>query len=206
MFLEIFQIVFVIVFAVILHEYAHGWVAYKLGDPTAKVLGRLTLNPLKHIDPFGSIVVPVFLKLIGAPMIAWAKPVPINFYGLRNPKKDMIWVAAAGPLTNLTLAGALSILLKFNMPFFLYETINLAVILNLVLGVFNLVPVPPLDGSRIVMGLLPDSLARQYYKLERYGMLIVFALLYFGLFRFVWFLVILLGYYLGVDFSALGFK
>ena len=121
--------------AVIIHEYAHGWVAYKLGDPTARYSGRLTLNPLAHVDPFGTIILPIMLLVMRAPFIfGWAKPVPINFSNLRNPKKDIIWVGLAGPLANVGAAIILSMLIKNQLPAALYQIITLAIIYNLILA------------------------------------------------------------------------
>ena len=166
------QWIFVLAAAVILHEYAHGWVALKLGDPTAKLLGRLTLNPLKHIDPIGTILVPIITKLtLGFPF-GWAKPVPVNFTNLRNPKRDMILVAAAGPAINIVLALIASVLFPLGPQIF-----GLAVVINLMLAVFNMIPIPPLDGSRILAGFLPTSLARQYLFLEPFGFIILIVLL-----------------------------
>lgn len=170
--------------ALTLHEVAHGWVADRLGDPTARMLGRLTLNPLKHLDPLG--VLCFFIMKIG-----WAKPVPVNAANLRRPRQDMLWVALAGPLVNLTLAVASSVVLKillmtihFIPAFFaqpLIEMVLASVWINILLAVFNILPIPPLDGSKILMGLLPPSLAAAYGRLERYGFLILLLLFYIGL-------------------------
>lgn len=180
--------------AIILHEIAHGYVAYKLGDPTAKLLGRLTLNPIKHIDPLMSVIIPALLIFSGSPIIfGGAKPVPVNILNLKNPKRDMAWVAVAGPITNFVLALicylAFISLRHLEIVLHLLPTMLVVIIaswafhgvlINLVLGLFNLLPVPPLDGGRIMVGILPQKLARQYSQLERYGMLIVIALLYTG--------------------------
>ncbi len=177
-----------ILLALTLHEFAHGYVAYRLGDPTAKSLGRLTLNPLSHLDPIGTIA--FFLINIG-----WAKPVPVNGMYFRNPKKDMLWVALAGPVTNLCLAVGSAILAKTlyllysGLPdvflvsaFFIpvLAMLEASIWINLVLCVFNFLPIPPLDGSRILMGLLPDEMARSYASFERYGFVVILLLAFTG--------------------------
>lgn len=170
--------------AVSVHEYAHGLTAFKLGDPTAKHSGRLTLNPIAHIDPVGTILVPLILVITRSPFLfAWAKPVPVNFYNLHNPKRDMLWVGLAGPAANFAMAVGASVILR--TPLILPNTIGelvmgYFVILNLLLGVFNLVPVPPLDGSRILFSLLPDRYAYAYGQMERFGMIILLALIWLG--------------------------
>jgi len=175
--------------SVSVHEFFHGWVAYKLGDNTAKYSGRLTLNPLAHIDPIGTILLPLTLIIAtgGRFVFGAAKPVPVNFNNLRNPKRDIIWVGAAGPVSNLLLAVILSFIWKTVMPFtpiinFIFWTM---ISINVILGVFNLVPIPPLDGSRILMGLLPDKLAYKYAQIEPYGFFIVMALILLGLFNVI---------------------
>lgn len=172
-----------VIIAITLHEAAHGYVARHFGDNTAAQLGRVTLNPLKHIDPLGTIALPALLILTKAGFIfGYARPVPVNFAALRNPKRDMIWVAAAGPGMNIAL-GTISVLLIYVLSHF---GINLngwpldllwnSVEINLVLAVLNLLPIPPLDGSKAVAGILPNTLAVPYWKLQRYGMLIVLIL------------------------------
>ena len=180
--------------AVVFHEWSHGFVASRLGDDTAERAGRLTLNPLVHIDPIGTIVLPLMLLMSGAPMFGWARPVPVSFHRLRNPMRDMVWVAAAGPLMNLTLAVVSAFLLSFVVSlqhgdadtaaggFLVAEPIalmcQLSLRLNLVLCVFNLLPIPPLDGGRIAVGLLPAPLAEALAQVEPYGMLILIVLLW----------------------------
>jgi Zn-dependent protease len=178
-----------LIFAITIHEVAHGWVANQRGDSTAKMLGRLTLNPIKHIDPVGTILVPGILFFTGSPFLfGWAKPVPINFNALKSPKKDMIAVALAGPISNFMMALFWLLILSFvlKMPNqFLFEMAKFGIAINLVLGVFNLLPLPPLDGSRVVAALLPNYLAYQYNKLEYYGLYILLGLLFLGVFEHV---------------------
>jgi len=171
-----------------IHEFSHGWIAYKLGDTTAKYQGRLTLNPLAHIDPIGTILLPIFLFIVsrGQFVFGAAKPVPINYWALKNPKKDMLWIGLAGPAANLLAALLCSQILKI-----LPEANILAVLLknfaiiNIVLGVFNLIPIPPLDGSRILTAVLPSEMARGYARLESFGFFIIMIFIAFGLFDFI---------------------
>ena len=171
--------------AVIIHEYAHGWVAWKLGDPTAKIAGRLTLNPIVHIDPVGTIFLPLVLLVTNSPVVfGWAKPVPVDFHNLNNPKKDMIWVGLAGPTANILFAILLSFILKFFIltgGYVIPVILQTAIIINLVLALFNILPIPPLDGSRVAMGLLPREIAMRYARLEPYGFINIFGLLYMGI-------------------------
>lgn len=174
-----------VVIAITFHEAAHGFVAWRLGDDTAKNRGRVSFNPLRHIDPFGTVILPAMLFLFRAPFLfGYAKPVPVNFHNLNHPKRDMIWVAAAGPAINLILAQicavALYQLVFLDFPFvpWIVENLKNAIVINLILAIFNLIPLPPLDGGRIAVGLLPMRLALPLARLERFGMLILIALLF----------------------------
>lgn len=207
-------LVIILIFSAILHEYAHGWMARRLGDDTAERLGRLTLNPLKHLDPIGSVLVPLLLIISRAPFfIAWAKPVPYNPNNLRDQKYGSLKVAAAGPLTNFGLAIIFGLITRFMMVSTGLKTqlalgflsgnastlaltsgsvitsliliAMMACLVNLVLGIFNLIPVPPLDGSRILGDLLPESGKRLMYTIERYGFVILILLITTGVFNFV---------------------
>ena len=177
--------VVVLLFSIIVHEVAHGFVAYKRGDSTAKLLGRLTLNPIYHIDIFGSIILPAILILTGAPVFGWAKPVPVNMYNLKNPKRDMIFVSLAGVTANFLLAviaGIIMFLIRSagaegSFLFSVYMVMQYVIVINIVLMIFNLIPIPPLDGSRVVLFLLPRDLAQKYAKIERYGFWIILILL-----------------------------
>lgn len=173
-----------ILFAITVHEVAHGWVASKLGDQTARMLGRLTLNPIKHIDPVGTILVPAILLWLGGFIFGWAKPVPVNWQNLSQPRRDSAIVAVAGPLTNLLMAfiwiGVLKAGLNFDIGI-LAAMGKIGVQINLILMILNLIPIPPLDGSRVVASLLPPRLAYNYNLLEPYGFFILLGLLAFGI-------------------------
>lgn len=178
-----------VIFAITLHEAAHGWMAEKLGDKTARMLGRVTLNPIKHIDPIGTILVPGLLLFFGGFLFGWAKAVPVTMQNLRNPRVDMAWVALAGPTANLIMAVLWALVLKAGYmllasspeigQFMIYSGIA-GVSINIILLVLNLLPIPPLDGSRILSAFLPRKLAWQYNKVEPYGLFILLGLLFFG--------------------------
>jgi len=169
-----------ILFAITLHEAAHGYVARHFGDNTAYLQGRISLNPLRHIDPVGTILLPLLTLVLGGVLFGWAKPVPVNFGALRNPKKDMLWVAIAGPASNLVMALGWALLFKFASAapesYFAEPLMDMAVIgvkINIVLMVLNLLPLPPLDGGRVAVSLLPHQQAYQLSKIEPYGMFIL---------------------------------
>ena len=198
---------FVLFFAITVHEASHGWAANKMGDPTAYSMGRVTLNPVAHIDPIGTILFPLILVIMGAPVFGWAKPVPVNPLNLRNPRRDNLWISAAGPASNLTVAALAMIgilLLKLIRPevsiflrsfllgrggfprgFYPLEGLALilffTVLINCYLAVFNLIPIPPLDGSGILMGLLSEEAAAKYDRLRPFGFLIILGLIWLGL-------------------------
>ena len=177
----------ILFFSIILHEYAHGYIACRNGDDTAYVLGRLTFNPLKHIDIMGSIVVPVLCLAMGWPLFGWAKPVPVNPYNLNNIRNDMAKVAFAGPASNLILVLISTLALKLTVMFMpnfilLMKVFVYSIMINLLLALFNLMPIPPLDGSKIVARFLPIQTANKYMRFERYGMIIVIALIVTGVF------------------------
>ena len=170
--------------AITVHEASHGWLADKLGDKTARAMGRVTMNPLAHIDPIGTVVLPLLLILTRSPFIfGWAKPVPVNPYNLRNPRKDMLWIGLAGPMANMITAVVFALILRSGLitagsisQIFVVQVI----LINLVLAVFNLIPIPPLDGYQILSGLLPREAAISYSRIQPYGMWILIALLFLG--------------------------
>ncbi len=188
-----------VLLAVSLHEAAHAWMANKKGDSTARLLGRLSFNPLKHIDPIGTIVVPVVMIFLTGFAFGWAKPVPVNTRNLDNPKQDMMWVALAGPVSNFIMAILWAVMLNISVLFvdsrssislfFLLMPIA-GITINVILGVLNLLPIPPLDGGRIMAGLLSPKASIQYSKIEPYGFFIVIALMFSGLLSIIIFPVI----------------
>ncbi len=172
------------IFAITVHEAAHGYVARYFGDMTAHQLGRISLNPIRHIDPVGTIIVPSITMLVGGMFFGWAKPVPVNFMKLRHPKRDMLWVAAAGPGANLAMALIWALVIKLsalapqNTAQFLALMGAAGILTNTVLMVLNLIPLPPLDGGRIAVSLLPQNLAVKYAQIERFGFIILIILLF----------------------------
>jgi Zn-dependent protease len=174
-----------VLLAITLHEAAHGFVAHHFGDDTAWQLGRVSLNPLRHIDPFGTLFLPALLLLTHAPFLfGYAKPVPVKFGQLRNPRRDMIWVAAAGPVMNLALATAAALFLHtvdflpVGIAQWVLRNLVNAISINVILAVFNLIPLPPLDGGQVAVGILPDGLAAPLARLAPYGMWIVIGALF----------------------------
>jgi Zn-dependent protease len=179
-----------VLFAITLHEVAHGWVAKYFGDFTAESLGRLSLNPIKHIDPVGTILIPAILIATTGYAFGWAKPVPVNFNLLHHPKKDMVWVAAAGPFANLIMTAFWTMILIIFLSaanannqyavFFVYMSMA-GIFINLILMVLNLLPIPPLDGGRVLSGLVPDKYSKMLSKIEPFGLFIMFGLMFAGL-------------------------
>lgn len=187
--MQVAALIVPLILAIVFHEVAHGWMARALGDPTAAEMKRLSLNPLRHVDPIGTIVLPGFLKLVGGPVVGWAKPVPVNKWRLRNPRYGMMAVAAAGPATNLVLAAIGAVLLGLllrpygdlgqagGLTAFLIANLFNFILINIFLALFNLLPLPPFDGSHIVEGLLPREAAQKYERLRPYGFPLLIILL-----------------------------
>ncbi len=184
-----------VLFAITVHEVAHGWMARRFGDPTAMMLGRLTLNPIKHIDPVGTLLVPGLMLMVGFPFIfGWAKPVPVTWSNLRHPKQDMVWVALAGPVANLIMAIGWAVIAKIGIMtyadgslsavFMLYCGVA-GIYINVILMTLNLLPLPPLDGGRVLTGLLPGPLAWKLSRVEPYGFIILMALFYFNVLNYL---------------------
>lgn len=202
--------IFPLLFTIVLHEVAHGVVAYQFGDYTAKRAGRLTLNPLDHVDLYGTIIIPAFLLILQAPLLfGWAKPVPVNFNALNNPKRDMGLVALAGPVANFVIAilfavigKTLLLILPENIPLshWIFDNMINGIQLSLIIGIFNLFPILPLDGGRIVVSLLPEPYSQKYQESERYGFMILLGLLFIfpviGINPIRWFIETLYPYFI----------
>lgn len=199
-----------VLFAITLHEVSHGFVALKLGDPTARMLGRLTINPIKHIDPVGTLLVPGIMLVLGGFLFGWAKPVPITWQNLRRPKRDMVLVSLGGPASNFLMALGWAFLIKstlllgWGVDNFLVYAATAGIFINIILMVLNLLPLPPLDGGRVATGLLPGRLSWQFSRIEPYGLPILIVLLVTGMLgKLIWPIVIgflsLFGYFSGLS-------
>ena len=192
--------------AITLHEAAHGYAAKRLGDNTAYLMGRVSLNPLRHIDPIGTVLIPLLLKLSGSPFLfGYAKPVPVNFSALNNPKRDMIWVALAGPASNFIQAFLWGLIYYIGLSMFgnneyLSAMSQAGILWNVMLAVFNLFPMPPLDGGRILTGLLPNRQAYKFSSIEPYGFFIVLGLSFIGILGTVWLEPLMAVTYMALDF------
>jgi Zn-dependent protease len=195
-FAQVFISFIVLLFSLTVHEMAHAWTADRLGDPTARLLGRVSLNPIVHADPIGTVLFPLLALVSGAPLIGWAKPVPVSAGRLGNPRRDFILVAAAGPASNLlmafTAAGVLSVLPispqtlgEANISVPVATILSQGMRLNVLLAVFNLIPIPPLDGGNVLAGLLPYRLAASFNRLRPYGFLLLYALIFSGGFNYL---------------------
>jgi Zn-dependent protease len=180
-------ILLIVIASLSFHEAAHAWTADRLGDPTARMLGRITLNPIAHIDWIGTVLFPIVAMMSGAPLLGWAKPVPVNFHNLKAPRRDFALIAAAGPISNLVLAvvGALILAAIYDPAatsrYWLLRLLILSVTTNVFLAIFNLIPVPPLDGGNVLAGFVPESVARSIDQLRPYGFIILYALLLTGI-------------------------
>lgn len=195
---------FIIMYIVILlsltvHESAHAWLAYRKGDSTARMLGRISLNPIVHIDLLGTVIFPILAAISGWPLIGWAKPVPVNPLNLRDPKRDYMFISASGPVSNLMMAVGFSLLfhisrmsLPIGNPLFtpFFRFLYFGVLLNVLLAVFNLIPIPPLDGSGVLMGLLSDEAASKYQRLSPFGIFILYILMFAGIFGLIIFPIV----------------
>jgi len=182
---EILIQVAVLIASLSFHEAAHAWTASKLGDPTARALGRLTLNPMAHIDPIGTLLFPLLAMSTGAPLIGWAKPVPVDPRYLREPKRDFALIAAAGPISNLILAVCGAVLLLVAPSGIVAGTLTLFVWINVLLAVFNMVPIPPLDGGNVLIGVLPHEAGAAIARLRPYGFLLLYALMLTGILTWI---------------------
>lgn len=178
-FIEAALVILILIPSIIVHEVSHGFVAERLGDPTARNAGRLTLNPIPHIDPFGSVLLPAMLALANGPLFGWAKPVPVNPARFSNPTAHMAITAVAGPISNLVLATVLGRLVLPSLSGIPEEIVLVFIILNLFLAVFNMLPIPPLDGSRLLPLVLPERGQQLFHQFEQFGFIILFALLFF---------------------------
>jgi Zn-dependent protease len=195
-FAQVFISFIVLLFSLTVHEMAHAWTADRLGDPTARLLGRVSLNPIVHADPIGTVLFPLLALVSGAPLIGWAKPVPVNSRRLGNPRRDFILVAAAGPASNLLMAFAAALLLSVlpispklqgeaNVSVPVATILSQGLRLNVLLAVFNMIPIPPLDGGNVLAGLLPPRLAGSFNRLRPYGFLLLYALVFSGGFDYL---------------------